>query len=317
MATVFILGCHIAPFVNIPFISQFLNVGVQIFLMISGYLCAMKEIDSGLKWIYNRYIRIFIPIIIFVLFLAIYSNCANIYNGFLPILVYVFGIQGIGFLEGYYVPPRYLGTDHLWFITVLFICYLLVLLISKLKVKFTEKNSLMFLGIFFVVSLLTPFVKIYTSYFIIFFAGYFFCKFYEKRFSLKAYIITSILMVAIIILRLLSKRYFDGLILYNDIIAPLCQNVLGFWFFVSVKTLYKYKEKAIDTLAKNKVIKHLDALSYYIYITHYMFYVGPFILTSLVGNLYIAAILGLIGSFISAEILMLICNPIVKKLRVK
>ena len=52
--------------------AQFLNVGVSIFIIISGYLYAKKEIKEGyFKWIRKRAKRILVPMYFFMIFLLI------------------------------------------------------------------------------------------------------------------------------------------------------------------------------------------------------------------------------------------------------
>ena len=61
-AMILILACHIVQEHNNVYINmtaQFLNVGVSIFIIISGYLYAKKEIKEGyFKWIRKRAKRI-------------------------------------------------------------------------------------------------------------------------------------------------------------------------------------------------------------------------------------------------------------------
>ena len=74
-AMILILMCHIVQEHNNIYINmtaQFLNVGVFIFIIISGYLYGKKEIKEGyFRWIRKRAKRILVPMYSFMIFLLI------------------------------------------------------------------------------------------------------------------------------------------------------------------------------------------------------------------------------------------------------
>ena len=79
-AMILILVCHIVQEHSNEYIkmtAQFLNVGVSIFILISGYLYGTKKINENyVQWIIKRAKRILIPLYIFMayLLLIIYFN---------------------------------------------------------------------------------------------------------------------------------------------------------------------------------------------------------------------------------------------------
>ena len=66
---ILILACHIVQEHSNEYIkmtAQFLNVGVNIFILISGYLYVTKKISENYtQWIIKRAKRILIPLYIF------------------------------------------------------------------------------------------------------------------------------------------------------------------------------------------------------------------------------------------------------------
>ena len=54
LGMLFIILCHIASWLDIAFLEQFFNYGVYIFLFISGFLYANKEINNHSKWFLTR-----------------------------------------------------------------------------------------------------------------------------------------------------------------------------------------------------------------------------------------------------------------------
>ena len=68
--------------------SQFFNVGVFVFFLISGYLYGQKNIGRGnvLQWYRKRLIKIFVPlyVVMMIIFLALYIENCLLYTSTLP-----------------------------------------------------------------------------------------------------------------------------------------------------------------------------------------------------------------------------------------
>ena len=116
IATLMILLCHICQFYNF-FLAWWLNVGVQIFLTLSGYIFGKKYILNPSKWLLKRFIRIYISyilliIIISLIYVIMFPNLFSVNKFF----VHIFCLQGIyGTFDNLY---------HLWYITYILICYI-------------------------------------------------------------------------------------------------------------------------------------------------------------------------------------------------
>ncbi len=310
-----ILACHISSLIGISSLAQFLNIGVQIFLLISGYLYGKKNIKNYGTWIYNRYIRILIPIFIYILPIVIYCNIASIHNGYMDSLAYIFCLQGIDDIFGFLSFYNYPGTGHFWFITILMVCYLLTIPISHFYRKTNKKfSAVFFLFILFIISLILPFSGIYLALPLIYFSGYFYSKYFDDTNSTKSFVILTIIMVLSIGLRLFCKHYYDGTILYEHIVVSFSHNILAIWIFLTFRLIYKKFERQFEKIAKSNIIMHLDSISYYIYIVHYMF-VDLFIITDIIPNKSLAVFLLLLLSFILAEILRFISEIIINKIK--
>ena len=117
---ILILLCHIVQEYDnlyIQMTAQIFNLGVPIFIIISGYLYGNKEInDKYTLWLIKRAKRILIPLYVFMFYLLIVNliqyNNIQIKNW----LVYMFNIQGLQI----YVH----GAEHLWYLTIIMVCYL-------------------------------------------------------------------------------------------------------------------------------------------------------------------------------------------------
>ena len=95
IATVLILLCHLVQeFGNttIAMTGQFFNVGVQIFLFLSGYLYGKKNINDSKKWIMSRLKKVIIPVYIFMIILFIIHFAMGSMN-WKSLLVYLLNLQ--------------------------------------------------------------------------------------------------------------------------------------------------------------------------------------------------------------------------------
>ena len=315
LSMMFIFGCHT---IRIHSVSQFLHIGVQMFFIISGFLYGQKEIKNVWAWLCKRYLYLFIPIIIFVSFLGIYIDISNGNFDLYKIFIYIFGLEGVNFLQGYIDPITfnnilYNGTYHLWFITVLMICYLLTALVNfvETKIKFQKNIFILCFVIVFVFSLITPFISIYFSHIIVYFLGYIFSRYFYNYYtsvSGKQLLLNLFLFVFGVFIKLLGRHLFDETILYNDVISPLSFNIITIALLVVLRYIFIRYSKTLNKIMEYNVVKHLDKISYYFYIVHYAFLIGPLFILHDSSDivLFISVLYALLLSILSAEILMFV-----------
>ena len=65
LSMMMILLCHLFMWLNIDMLAMLFNVGVEVFLLISGYLYSNREIGAPIEFIKKRWIKICIPLYIF------------------------------------------------------------------------------------------------------------------------------------------------------------------------------------------------------------------------------------------------------------
>lgn len=113
LAMCFILACHILRYHN-HWLAWWFNVGVQIFLFLSGYLYAEREIPDRFAFWGRNFLKILVD---YYLFLFVSFPFFMVFaEGKLP----VSGIVDIFTFSGLTV-----GYGHLWFIPYILLCYLL------------------------------------------------------------------------------------------------------------------------------------------------------------------------------------------------
>lgn len=185
-------------------LGYFFNVGVPLFFIISGYLYGKKEIKEPLNWYFRRFVKICIPMYIFVLLVWLY--CFIRYEAKFPYR-YILNLQGLGFIfikiKGYFALPESMdGIGHFWFLTVIMLCYLLLILMKKLEstsfMKNVEKNpkvEVVLCILIVAVQIALAYVGFQIVYFIEFFLGYAMNKKDLSFKGKKSFLLISLIMV--------------------------------------------------------------------------------------------------------------------------
>ena len=297
LAMLFIIICHLFQELNNNYFSnlaQFFNVGVFIFIFLSGFLYGNKKIDNSIKWIIKRYKRINIPIIITILILIV-INKLDLVVSVKTMAIYLSCTQ--------YFLGSVKGAAHLWFISIIMICYLFTPLLSCIK-----KNKLkyliivlLFLGCFF--SYVNSKLGMIFFYLDTYLIGYF-IKY--KKINFKIYI-PVICLIFSIIARILGHHFLDNTILYSCIIFSISEILFSISFYFILSIFLEKKQNK-----NNSLIDYFDNLSYYIYITHYTFFVGPLRTMNLFNSVTINILITLLCSYISAVILSVLDKRIIK-----
>ncbi|MGL5378774.1 acyltransferase family protein [Clostridium sp.] len=278
-----LLAHYIRNFESISFISQILVVGVYIFIIISAYLNSRIDIKDNLKWIKGRFISLMIPYYIFLVIYFTISAINNLELSFKKISIYFLNLQGF--------TNRIEGTGHLWFLTVIFICYLVTLILDKKK-EFLNDNLMGIIGILAVVqtviSLQDKILGEYAFYVFLYIAIYSISI--EKIGKLQRLKVRNILFISwlCILLRLAGKVFLDNTIIYERIIVFYTSAGLGLGIF----SIFTNKNLRIFR-KESKVITFLDNISYPVYLTHYIFLNGVFNVIGIVKSNLLSVSIGL------------------------
>ena len=267
-ATIMIFLCHICQYYGY-FLSWWLNVGVQIFLTLSGYLYGKKRIEEKKKWLIKQFLKIYIPYILLVsimiiVYFFLFTDLFDI-NKF---IIHIFCLQGIyGSLPNLY---------HLWYITYILVCYMLTPIMQKTFKKNYYLSIFLYVLVVFLLCILSK--KLEFLWIINYIIGYAMGK------SDLLYKLTGkkiILMMIIVIIISWVKIAIQDFNL-NSFEAILCM-IYGYFEHISLGLflflLIYYLEKKlhfIEKLAKFLPIFIIDNLSYEIYLIHQIFILGTF-----------------------------------------
>ena len=268
IAMIFIITCHIFQYYGME-LAWWFNVGVQMFFCISGFLYGNKKIDSPSKFVEKNYKKILIPYFCFIipaiiLFWNFHSNYINPSK-----IKYVFftsmGIKGI---------------NHLWFISYILFCYLITPFLRDLAERMKKLKWPMFLIVFGLLTCLMSdvfaafdlffrFDRIY-CYLFGYFAAVFMQNYKLSIFKGLTYIL-AVLTVIINIVRIYYSYVNPRISEKFDLFVKYAHAFLG----ISIVLLFIILLKNVKRCF---LLDLSDKYSFYIYIVHQIFILGPFTL---------------------------------------
>lgn len=311
-----IVLCHYSNYIGLSWLAQFLNVGVFVFLLISGWLYSKKEIEKPAKWLLGRWIKLCIPILIWMCIIIAYGFAVEKdLPSFTDVLLFISNLQGVSWIIPFFPKLNSEGVlgglGNLWFVTVIMICYLILIIVKRSENKI-NKNAYILNGVLIFVSFfILSFLQINLIYFICFLIGLVIGKKEEKSIiDLRNYIILTIGMIIAIILRLLAKHFLDDTFVYNIVVVGLSHTVIAIWIFLTIRLLDK-RISWIHTIASSSAIRKIDSMSYYLYITHYYFLINRFGLKELSQSIIWQTVFFCILMFMSSLVLKWISEKIV------
>ena len=267
-ATLLIFLCHILLISGFEKSSMWLNVGVQIFFLMSAYLLTNKKLASFneiKKFMIKRCKKVFISYWLYVIAISLVLLVIHRQPSLGDFLIYFFG------MKGFFGSANILGLGHLWFVTVILVCYFLTPILyyisrieSKLK-RITNKVICVLVVIAIMVGLRC---YSYSIYILSYMFAYFYVK--HRKGSIKKIELFVWVCLAIVfsVLRLLidssginTLSWYE---LYDGICVPFLRTFLG----MGITVLFLYFEKFFSSIKKCHWIENFADLSYEFYLTH-------------------------------------------------
>lgn len=192
-----------------------------------------------------------------------------------------------------------------WFLSVLVICYLIMLVLKKRPI--IEKKVREHIKGAFVCSVLCQIVLSFVGIQIIgplcFFYGYFWNK-EELNMPMKKYSILTLLMVMFTAIRFVTHIFCDGSTLYDYIIFGWSFVVLALWLIVTSVKVLGCMPNVIIKMVSCRVWKLLDLMTYPLFLTHYMFTSGEFAVINWINGLNAQILVFIILTCISAFLVL-------------
>ena len=131
LAMMFIVICHVMQYYDVE-LAWWFNIGVQIFLCISGYLYGRKRILDILVFYRKNFVKILIDYEI-VVFAAVAATVL-----FTDTVITVEEIA-----EAVLTVSTIAGGAHLWFIPTILMCYLLTPLYERIFSRAEQSHKLL------------------------------------------------------------------------------------------------------------------------------------------------------------------------------
>lgn len=254
----------------------------------------------------NRIKRILPAYWISLLIVVLLRLLFNLKVGLNSFVIYLFNLQGLDRIFLNLKIHSINGISQTWFLTVLMICYFIIAIFKK-KPKcdsFIRKHRYLFLAVAFILQIIGVYFGIQTVYIICFLIGYFWDR--NAEFSIKKYVIFSLLIFVSFAIRILCRNHYDGTVLYNHIIARWTFVLLAIWIIVTINHLCRLFAKKSALLVNSKVWRLLDMASYPLYLVHFVLVNGEFATINWCSNVLLATIMVALLSVIMAMIIMLI-----------
>ena len=308
IAMLMIIFCHILQGLNNTW-AFWVNIGVQIFFFVSGFLYGKKEIKSKRDFYKKRIVKILTPYLIGLtvgLFLDVF-----LLKDTLSVKSIVGCYLGLGAFANN-MPI----LSHTWFVSYILLCYMIV---PVLQVVFSQNkfvnNFLLFLLFICIIQLFQIYhvINIEACWINNFIFGYFYGKCCneqkEERIFNSFVILSSIIMVplAIIYQENIAIKLLAFLNNYSNIIMNYGHVLLGTVIFIILYKILNHLK-----IENNALLKFSDKYSYYIYLVHQIFILYSFSVLFLTKYLWFNIILIFIFSIISAVILKLLSDLLIK-----
>lgn len=283
-----IVSCHCAGYLGLSWLAQFLNVGVYNFLLMSGWLYGQKAIVDYPKWMLNRWKKLCIPVLAWLGMVVVYALIVDhSFPQIGDVVLFLTNLQGLSwvlpFFPSIHSEGALGGLGNLWFVTVIMLCYLLLIAVKELEKRKIKWDRIQY-DVFGIICLFVAgCFRINLSYFMIFLLG---CCLGKAEYNPTArhYVGFSVAMLAAIGLRLIAKHFIDGTDVYEGVVVGVTHSVIAVWIFYTVR-LMDQKSGFVHAVAASIPMRYLDGISYYIYITHYFFLVKRFGLREMVSGI--------------------------------
>lgn len=268
-------------------LAWWFNVGVQIFLCMSGFLYGQKDVRKISVFYACRLRKILIPYyIVFILF--------GIFQ-----LIFAKDVFNLSlFIRGLFLNAQPSGGEHLWFVSTILMCYVLTPLLTEYRDCYVKerKSFIVFtvLSIVIISLFFGAFDKFFNPAWISCYAlGYTFGV-NEIGQYVKSRLLVLILGTMAIMCNgvqiyciYIANRTFQG----SEIIFSYNHMILGSFIFLVTKQIFdRMHLKRIE-----KILSITDAYSYEIYLVHQFIILGSFSLMDITGFLSLNIVIILIG----------------------
>lgn len=299
-----IVTCHIFQYYDNP-LCRWLNVGVQIFFIISGFLYASKTIYDPIDFFKKQIRKILPSYYVFLVFAIIMYVvfCRDI----LTVSTVIKSLFCVGTIK---------GLGHLWFVGYILFCYFLTPYLCSFRDSIKEKKMLTkivyYIGLILFVQVIG---FLLSSYFLpdriaCYIIGFVLADLYRTLTRLESVIMDGILILIGIVLNVIrGYMEYNGIEISQTLVNAYVRYAhlfLGLSIFLILKII-------LANIKYNYLYNWSDKYSYHFYIVHLLFILSPFTLMNVTGFAPINCVLAVFASLISSVILLQVTSIVAKK----
>lgn len=312
IATIFIIVCHILQYWNNE-LAWWFNVGVQIFLCMSGYLYGKRgKIENDVKFICKNSIKILV----------------DYYVVIIPVLILFFAVipeqlSPITAVKVLLTNDTLSGGGHLWYIPYCLFCYLITPFLSRYFEKSERVVTRFIILSMFAVVIIEAFFSYFNSAWVFcYMLGFFLGNISDDKNktlfgNMSILIVTAAVLLnsVQIVLDYILGIEFGGAI--ASIYLRFCNFAhvfLGVSLFIVLKFVFSriFAKGYPDFL--QKLCSYSDKYSYDIYLVHQFVILGPFSLMAVTGSVFLNLVIILAIAVVGAVIVNLISSRIKNKI---
>lgn len=298
-----IISCHILQYLQME-LAWWLNVGVQIFLCISGFLYGQRETPKPIDFYKHRFIKILIP------YYIVFCTAGLLYFLFAPNV-----FSWLYFGAGLIYRASFKGAGHLWFVKVILVCYILTPLLGVYRDRYVKNLKSFVLYAIASIAIVSIVFGIYAvalnpAWISCYVIGY--CLGVNEK---RGYFNWNLLLTIFAFLAVIGNgiqiyiSYFKGVVFSGKLgiiylyFKDYNHAALGIFLFLLMKFLF---EKIQIGQATKQLLDFADEYSYETYLVHQFLILGPFSLMSLTNAIMINIIIILFGIMLLSILLKIV-----------
>ena len=274
------------------------NVGVQMFLFLSGYLYGKKEKFNTISFYKKSFPKLLVDYYVFLILVLIIIKIIPIWSISVDEIKNLFLMSNVS-----------QGLGHLWFVRTILFCYLFTPILFEIINYFNKHSdfkfyiySLNFLILVHIL-LIKHFPYFSPAWINCYILGMLYSKI-ENKSQIKIFEISTIVLSLSMVLMQFRVDYFNGS-LPNIIMNKyqfFCEYVhvlLGISLIFIIRYIFNYFFKGKEFV----ILNWSDKYSYDVYLTHHIFIQSPIACVNFISRRFIAIPLAIFLSVITAVVL--------------
>ena len=265
LALLSILSCHFLQALENKW-AWILNIGVQVFFFISGYLYGHKAVTDWKLFFKGRLLKVYFPFIVVSSFFILAYIITDVKVSKTSILSYILNTQMF--------TGKIKGLGHLWFVSAIAICYLTTPLLQVLQSRSSVLIWVLLVFSVYEITIMKHDVSLFMPIFLYAF-GYFYANI--KR-NLKLLLVSVLAIISSVITYSIT---WQQLLNYDGTMNRIFHVYVGLTIsIIIIGCLYK----VLHIGKMYSIARLLDNYSYEIYLVHHPLILGPLSLMQMTNN---------------------------------